>query len=176
MSTKSRLKARSGPRVQVQDVPRVISGSPGRFLLTSKPSTINAPRAALALAKRHMPLRDAHSVVTRLFDHGEAVVELPQVESAAAMARELASCNVIARPYGAPQKIDVRTIRDATGLSQEEFALQFGLELATLRNWEQGRSEPDTAARNFLTTIAKDPNAVRAALVDEGPRRTRRGR
>jgi len=176
MSTRLRLKALSGPRVQVQDVPRVASGSPGRFLLTSKPATINAPRAALALAKRHMPLREAHSVVTRLFDHGEAVVELPRVESLMTMVKDLAACHVIAKPYGAPQQVDVRAIREVAGLSQEEFALQFGLELATLRNWEQGRSEPDTAARNFLTTIAKNPDAVRAALIDERPRRTRRHR
>jgi len=52
-------------------------------------------------------------------------------------------------------------------MSQEQFALEFGLELATVRNWEQGRSEPDTAARNFLVTIAHEPNAVRRALVCE---------
>jgi DNA-binding transcriptional regulator YiaG len=36
-----------------------------------------------------------------------------------------------------------------------------------VRNWEQGRSEPDTAARNFLVTIAHEPNAVRRPLVCE---------
>ena len=176
MSTRSSLKALSGPRVQVRDVPRVASGSPGRFLLTSKPTAVNGPGAALALAKRHMSLREAHSVVTRLFDDGEAVVELPMVENIAALTKELAACHVIAKPYGARGKVDVRAIREAAGLSQEEFALQFGLELATLRNWEQGRSEPDTAARNFLTTISHNPDAVRRALVDEEPSRTRRGR
>ena len=176
MSTKSQLKELLGPRVQVRDVPRVASGSPGRFLLTSKPTAVNGPGAALALAKRHMSLREAHSVVTRLFDDGEAIVELPMVENAATLTKELAACHVVTKPYGAPEKIDVRALRDATGLSQEEFALQFGLELATLRNWEQGRSEPDTAARNFLTTIAKNPNAVRAALTDERPRRASRDR
>ena len=50
------------------------------------------------------------------------------------------------------------------GLSQDEFALEFGLEVSTLRNWEQGRSDPDTAARNFLVTVARNPEAVRAAL------------
>jgi DNA-binding transcriptional regulator YiaG len=118
----------------------------------------------LALAKRHLPLREAQGIVTRLFDQGSAVVELPQVEDAAAVVRELASCRVTAKLYGAPPKVDVRAIREATKLSQEEFALQFGLELATVRNWEQGRSEPDTAARNFLVTIARDPEAVTAAL------------
>jgi putative transcriptional regulator len=39
--------------------------------------------------------------------------------------------------------------------------------LATLRNWEQHRSEPDTAARNFLVTIARNPHAVRSALAQK---------
>ena len=118
----------------------------------------------MALAKRHMSLREAHSIVTRLFDDGEAVIELPKVESTKALTKELADCNVLARPYGAPRTVDVRAVRERTGLSQEDFALKFGLELATVRNWEQGRSEPDTAARNFLTTVARDPDAVTAAL------------
>jgi len=112
-------------------------------------------------------MREAHAIVTRLFDHGEAVVELPAVEGVAALVRDLAACNVVARNFGPPLKVDVKVIRERMEMSQEQFALEFGLELATLRNWEQGRSEPDTAARNFLVTIARDPNAVRQALVSE---------
>jgi DNA-binding transcriptional regulator YiaG len=125
---------------------------------------VKGPQAALALAKRHLSMREAHAVVTRLFDRGEAIVELPAVESVDAPTRDLAECNVAARPYGAPPKVDVKAIRETMELSQEQFALEFGLELATVRNWEQGRSEPDTAARNFLVTIARDPDAVRRAL------------
>jgi DNA-binding transcriptional regulator YiaG len=122
----------------------------------------------LALAKRHLSMRDAHAIVTRLFDHGEAVVELPMIESIDALTRDLAACNVTAKAYGPPSRVDVKAIRERMELSQEQFALEFGLELATVRNWEQGRSEPDAAARNFLVTIARDPDAVRHALVSEG--------
>jgi DNA-binding transcriptional regulator YiaG len=167
MSTRSSLKGLSGSRVQVRDVPRVGSGSPGKFLLKSEPGKIKAPAAALALAKRHMSLREAHGIVTRLFDWGEAVVELPLVESVDALTRDLAAGNVAAMAYGAPSKVDVRAIREDMHMSQEQFALEFGLELATLRNWEQHRSEPDTAARNFLVTVARNPNAVRQALAKE---------
>ena len=167
MSTRSSLKDLSGPRVRVRGVPRVASGSRARFLLQSEPANIRAPEAALALAKRHLSMREAHAIVTRLFDHGEAVVELPAVEGVAALVRDLAACNVVARNFGPPLKVDVKVIRERMEMSQEQFALEFGLELATLRNWEQGRSEPDTAARNFLVTIARDPDAVRQALVSE---------
>lgn len=170
MSTLSRLQELAGPRVRFQDVPRVLSGSPATVLLRSEPAQVAGPSAALVLAKRHLSLRQAHAVVTHLFDDGEAVVTLPMVEDLAALTAELATCNVAAVPYGAPATLDVKAVREATGLSQENFALQFGLELATVRNWEQGRSEPDTAARSFLLTIARNPQAVRAALADPGGR------
>jgi len=36
-----------------------------------------------------------------------------------------------------------RTLRRALGLTQEEFAARYRIPLGTLRDWEQGRSEPD---------------------------------
>lgn len=164
MSMKWSLKDLAGPRVQVRDVPRVASGSPGTFLLRSEPYMIKGPDAGLVLAKRHMSMREAHAVVTRLFDHGEAVVYLPVVENVEALIRDLAECRVVVQPYGPSAKVDVKAIRETMELSQEQFALEFGLELATVRNWEQGRSQPDAAARNYLVTIAHDPKAVRQAL------------
>ena len=97
MSTRSSLKGRFGPRVQARDVARVASGSPARFLLKARPRTVRGPQAALALIKRHMPLRQAHATVTLLFDDGEAVVDVPVVEDTEALERDLAKCNVVAR-------------------------------------------------------------------------------
>ena len=57
-----------------------------------------------------------------------------------------------------------RTLRRALGLSQEEFAARYHIPLGTLRDWEQGRSEPDQPARAYLTVIARDPEGVRIAL------------
>jgi putative transcriptional regulator len=58
----------------------------------------------------------------------------------------------------------VRVIRRALGLSQEEFAARFHIPLGTLRDWEQGRKDPDTAARAYLRVIGHNPAAVTAAL------------
>ena len=58
----------------------------------------------------------------------------------------------------------VRTLRRALGLTQEEFAARFQIPLGTLRDWEQGRSEPDQPARAYLKVIARDPEGVRRAL------------
>ena len=58
----------------------------------------------------------------------------------------------------------VRTLRRALGLTQEEFALRFHIPLGTLRDWEQGRTEPDQPTRAYLKVIARDPEGVRRAL------------
>jgi putative transcriptional regulator len=58
----------------------------------------------------------------------------------------------------------VRVIRRALGLSQEEFATRFHIPLGTLRDWEQGRKDPDTAARAYLRVIGHNPAAVTEAL------------
>jgi putative transcriptional regulator len=58
----------------------------------------------------------------------------------------------------------VKLIRRALGLTQEEFAGRFHIPLGTLRDWEQGAMVPDQSARAYLTVIARDPEAVRKAL------------
>jgi putative transcriptional regulator len=58
----------------------------------------------------------------------------------------------------------VKIIRRALGISQEDFAARYRIPLGTLRDWEQGRVEPDQAARAYLTVIAHNPEAVREAL------------
>ena len=63
-----------------------------------------------------------------------------------------------------PTPIDVRAVRQKTGLSQSKFAARFGFTPATIRNWEQGRTQPDGPARVLLTVIAHHPEAVEDAL------------
>jgi len=58
----------------------------------------------------------------------------------------------------------VKVIRRALDLSQEEFAERFQIPLGTLRDWEQGRKDPDAAARAYLVVIGRNPVAVNAAL------------
>lgn len=57
-----------------------------------------------------------------------------------------------------------KIIRRALGLSQEDFATRYHIPLGTLRDWEQGRVEPDQAARAYLMVIAREPETVREAL------------
>ncbi len=63
----------------------------------------------------------------------------------------------------------VKVMRRALGFTQEEFAAHFHIPLGTLRDWEQGKSEPDTCARAYLRVIARNPKAVTDAL-ESAPR------
>jgi putative transcriptional regulator len=60
----------------------------------------------------------------------------------------------------------VKIIRRALRLSQEEFAQRYHIPLETLRDWEEGRSEPDALGRASLKVIAREPDVVRDALGD----------
>ncbi|HEY6343771.1 MAG TPA: helix-turn-helix domain-containing protein [Bryobacteraceae bacterium] len=64
-----------------------------------------------------------------------------------------------------PADIDVKAIREKISLSQGEFAKLFGLSKRTLEHWEHGRRIPSGPARAFLTVIAREPEAVRRALL-----------
>jgi putative transcriptional regulator len=61
----------------------------------------------------------------------------------------------------------VKIIRRALRLSQEEFAAHFHIPVGTLRDWEQGRSEPDAPGRAYLTVIARKPDMVREELAKQ---------
>lgn len=58
---------------------------------------------------------------------------------------------------------DVRSIRSRLGLTQADFAEQFGLSVSTVRDWEQGRRNPDGPARVLLSVIDQQPDVVRKA-------------
>lgn len=92
-----------------------------------------------------------------------------------AMTDEDAEANALADPdnpplsqeqlRAAPRMPRVKVIRRALGLTQEEFARRYCIPLGTLRDWEQGRSEPDQPAKAYLKVIATEPERTAAALV-----------
>ena len=58
----------------------------------------------------------------------------------------------------------IKTLRRALALTQQEFAVRYHIPLGTLRDWEQGRAEPDQPAKAYLAVIARDPQGVARAL------------
>jgi putative transcriptional regulator len=63
-----------------------------------------------------------------------------------------------------PPPVDVKAVRERTGLTQEQFAATFAIGLGALRHWERGDRKPRGATLVLLNVIAKDPQAVLRAL------------
>jgi putative transcriptional regulator len=63
-----------------------------------------------------------------------------------------------------PENVNVKAIREKMGLSQSLFANRFGLSVYSLRNWEQGKRQLDSAARAYLKVIDKAPDIVTKVL------------
>ena len=66
-----------------------------------------------------------------------------------------------------PKPIDVKAIRRQVKMSQAEFSRAYGISKRALQEWEQGGRQPDSAARAYLTVIAKEPAVVLRALAGE---------
>jgi putative transcriptional regulator len=63
-----------------------------------------------------------------------------------------------------PTGVNVKKIRTRLGLSQESFAQTYGFALSAVRDWEQGRRQPERSARILLKIVEKEPEAVTRAL------------
>ena len=56
------------------------------------------------------------------------------------------------------ESIDVKSIRESTGMSQQRFCATFGISIGTLRHWEQGLRSPRGAARVLLKLVISRPH------------------
>jgi putative transcriptional regulator len=56
---------------------------------------------------------------------------------------------------------DIAALRRFVGLTQAEFARAMGISVHTLRNWEQGRRQPEGPAVALLRIAARHPRILR---------------
>jgi putative transcriptional regulator len=99
---------------------------------------------------------------------------MPSPEPLAPMTDEQIHAAALADPDAQPltdadmarmkQTPRLKIIRRALGMTQEEFSARFQIPVGTLRDWEQGKKEPDQAARAYLRAIAGDAQGVLRAL------------
>jgi DNA-binding transcriptional regulator YiaG len=59
---------------------------------------------------------------------------------------------------------DFVVLRRFVGLTQAQFAAAMGISVHTLRNWEQGRRQPDGPAIALLRIAARHPRIIRENL------------
>jgi DNA-binding transcriptional regulator YiaG len=164
MSTKLSLREALERRGKTPDAPRSHSDSPAiSFILRA--SAISQPvEVARFLMRSGVSLRKAHEILERISAGARVPVEL-HGRNSAAIASELRKLGVTALAIKNPN-VDIKRIRESQNLSQPEFAILYGLELDTLRNWEQGRNIPDRSTMVLLKVIERCPDAVLEALTD----------
>ena len=116
-----------------------------------------------ALARRGLTLLRAKRAIEALVEDGRVFVELPIVEDPAVLIADLNRAGVAAAQVGTGEVVDIRGLRERLRLSREQFALRYGFEVETLRNWETGRRDLDATARSYLRAIAHSPEEVEQA-------------
>lgn len=111
------------------------------------------------------------TVVEVLRDGSERPIATPPMRPMTeAEVEAAAAADPDARPYTPEELAKARhvprakTLRRALGLTPEEFAARYRIPLGTLRDWEQGRVQPDQPAKAYLMAIAGDPDGVLRAL------------
>ena len=133
-------------------------------------------------------MKNENTIAARLMSNGEIVQVFPggstkpfedktDWDRLRAMTDEEVTAAALADPDAQPLTPEqlramrrvprTKTLRRTLDLTQEEFAADYRIPLGTLRDWEQGRCEPDQPARAYLTVIAHDPEGVKRALAAE---------
>jgi DNA-binding transcriptional regulator YiaG len=160
------LKERLEQRGLIRGIGPVQSGSPEIVVLSLSEglSQTKSISAMIALRRRGVPTLKAKRAVEAAMERRVNVLTVPEVENAHALAEELRHSG-FGMSVITPHSVDVKKLRERLSLTQEQFALRFGLELDAVQNWEHGRREPDAAARSYLTVIEKAPDIVQEALV-----------
>ncbi len=63
---------------------------------------------------------------------------------------------------------DVAALRHFVGMTQDQFGRALGISIHTLRNWEQGRRNPEGPALALLRIAARHPRVLRENLAATG--------
>jgi DNA-binding transcriptional regulator YiaG len=107
--------------------------------------------------------RTAKSVIEELATGRTAYVEAPEVRDYGKLQREMARFRIV--PHQVKLRVvDVKILRARLGISQEAFAGRYCLDVATVRNWEQGRTKPEGPAAALLQLIDRDPDKITELL------------
>ncbi len=59
-----------------------------------------------------------------------------------------------------PENVNVKQVREKTGLTQNQFAATFGISLGTLRHWERGDRKPHGPALVLLNAANNAPDTL----------------
>lgn len=174
--TNAGLKEVFGRLGQVQDVDRNQSGSRESLVLRPEGATsaINAIAATRALAQCGITLLRAKRAVESVIAGDEVTLVLPKVASRDQLVEELAAAGLQGRflrkrlrmTSKSVAKKWVKKVRERAGLTQEQFAVTYGMDLKTLQKYEHGDSIPASSVLSYLQMIEADPEAVKRIRIE----------
>lgn len=105
-------------------------------------------------------------MISRLATDGHTVCVIAEDADVSAVAIDLAALRIRAARRRAPDAGEIARVRAKHGLSQREFADRLGIDLDTLRNWEQGRNKPDSTALSLVRIFDRAPEFVLDAVFE----------
>ncbi|WP_316980457.1 helix-turn-helix domain-containing protein [Shumkonia mesophila] len=151
-------------------MPQNPSGSSVAVVLSRKAPLDRPVDVVRTLVWNGLRLSKAHAILARLTKDEDVPVLLTAAEPFNELAKKFRALGVSVHKRTAPRHVSqtLRQLRERRRDTQEEFAIRYGLDVSTIRNWEQQRSEPDTASRILLQVIAKHPEVVESVLEEEG--------
>lgn len=118
--------------------------------------------AMIALVRRHVSIAAAKRAIEEAIETGRSVVAVPMLDDARALASEMAAAGL--RVAVMAHEEDTRAVRESLGLTRDEFAARYGMDVEALAAWEEGRDVPDRAIRSYLRVIRHLPLAASEAL------------
>jgi DNA-binding transcriptional regulator YiaG len=114
---------------------------------------------ARCIVRAGVSVRGAKKAIDELTAGRTAYVEAPRLADYDTFRRKAMAENVAVQQIRL-HAVDVKALRSKLGVSQEDFAGRYGLDVATVRNWEQGRTKPELPAAVLLQLIERDPDKV----------------
>jgi DNA-binding transcriptional regulator YiaG len=163
---RSKLKERFERLGRTRDIGRAQSGSPVDLVLRPRGDKVNAIEAALLLTHSGMTMLRAKRAIEAMLEKGEVVVHVPKAdlwETTLMLFKSGIEATKIAT-----DPVDVRALRERLGMTQEQFARRYNLDLDALQNWEQGRRPIERATASYLRVIAAQPE-IAARAQEERP-------
>jgi DNA-binding transcriptional regulator YiaG len=162
MSKKSSFREALERRAGARERPRGKSASSTVKLLLRARDIGQPVDFARLLTHYGLSLRKAHDVLDKLASGNSFAIELCAADTNALLS-ELSQAGIDASIISPPE-VDVKKVRELSGLSQSDFAARYPFELDTIQNWEQGRNQPDSISRTLLKIIEENPALVETVM------------
>jgi putative transcriptional regulator len=168
MSTNSELKARLARLGPIRDAapPPSYSGALVPLVLRLDGPLSHPVSIAQRLRSAGLTLREAHAVINRLAERGLAVTAVPSDAGIPGLAADLTQMDVRVQTRRVFDPGLIAEVRGRRGLSQREFAGLLGLDVDTLRNWEQGRNKPDAITLSLIQIFDQFPDVAERVLFE----------